>query len=1133
MLKIVFLLLMLSLSLLSFEIDISDLESNLTQNNINDRLLLTKYYLKHQNIKKAKKYNDEVLKLSPKNKTAKKFQKKIVLYIELIKLLHAHHIKDINKYYKELYLHQKYQKIRDLSKYLKIMHKDYPKLITARIFMWDGLYKRSNTILKDISNKNSQDYIEIKAYNCFYLAHYKCAKENFSMLYSATYKLEYALKLIDTYFFLNELDKANTLIQKLAKAFPKNRQVQKKLKKISLLKSKELDTLTKQYEKSKNFSDLQKLVNLLLSTGKKSQAYSYLEEYIKENPDDNNAQYWYATYLSWDGQNEKAFTLLEKIPSKNNYKVKLLMAKILAWNGNYIKSINYLNDIISNSHDKNLILDSYELMGLIYYWKQDYKKAKPLLQKVVKAKNSIESNEALMVMSGNIKPLIKKYKLLHKKEPLNLDYILKIAQYSESIKDIDSAIIYYEKYYKLKPKPNIAHTLAKLYLVKKNAYKAFGYYEYWAYQKNSEDSLLELATAYFQNGYNKSSLDVITEILKRYPESQKAIDLKAQILKLNPKFTQHNSNKNLQEILNTKSTNLLKMANRLYFNGFYKQASQYYKKYILDNPNDYKVREHYAYSLEFSQAYKEASAEFFLLTWMKKDCDLMYHYAYNLEKSKQKKKALSVYNEAKGYALKPLPKKLKNFLEKWKSAWESQNINRYKSCYTQKFSNNRLWLLHKENIFKSVNFISIYLSGESLISTKKVTPSTSLYKIKIYQQYTTNKKQDHGYKILTLQCQGDKCLIKNEAWQSGEYTPPSYTCYSRINKRVELLQKKKAPTITMQRLLSQDKNTTHIFIDKTLKKNVQATKTVLIPFEVNTTKNFFIPHPQKKKTTITQNNIVNNTKNNRLGFLADYFNDSSKISLFDYGLYYRHTFNSEWSLYSDIRKWKLYDPIESRNGEALKVHAIYKQLTFGAEVGKYKNFDYFHPYLEYDSYLNYKLFKNIVGKEQKTFCAVDRHLSSWNFIASKYIAAKTHAENEIADYWSSLTLSKKSDDNFVITPQFLYRFPKESKPFKTKELYLYYYISGWYTYNTQPSSCYYSPKFQDSTLIEVHPIYKKLELIGKYGYSFKGNSSLYSYGFNYKYNNLLTFNCTKNNSYRNNTSEYSYTECSLDVGAEW
>jgi len=768
----------------SFAIEIdTTVEKNLAKNDIVTRLMLVNYYF-DKNITKSKIYNEEVLKLDKNNKIAKNNQEKIKLKEELLKITGN----NIDKYYQNLYFNNKYEDIKKLEKYLTVIHSDYPKLITARIYLWDGKYKKVHQILAMVEDKTTLDYVELSGYESFYNGRYKRAKNDFSVLYNATGKLEYAYRLIDSLIYLGEIDKASKFLNSLLKLYPNNKKLLEYEKKIKEKEENRVKILTQKYEKSQKFSDLQPLLYFLINNHQKKKAYKLLEEYIKKHPEDKEAKYWYATYLSWDGDNKKALKILENIVTDHDYKTKLLMAKIYSWNGEYEKSINYINDIIVNCNNKEIVLNAKELKGLIYFWQQNYELAKPILEDVLKYKNSQDAKEAIMVINGNLKPLIAKYKKLYRKDITNLDYILRIAQYSEKIGDIDTAIEFYEKYIKLNPENlNIVHRLAQLYLNKKDYYKAFSLYEYWAYTKGDVKSLYELAKNYYYSGYSKSALNVINDILK-IKKYKPALELKAKILRYSPKFTQNNDSKTVADIFAEKNSKLLEIANRLYFNGFYADAAKYYKEYLLSNPNDAEVRERYAYALEFSEEYKYASGEFFLVTWYKKDCNILYHYGYNLEKSGKRKLAKQIYKDALNYAIKPAPKFIVDFVNRWKKGWESQKIDKYKQFYDDKYKKNKIWTIRKQAIFDKVKFISLYFADISLIKEEKKDGYT-FYKVRFWQQYATDKKIDKGYKTLTLKCKDKKCVIVKEYWEKGKYLPQDYQCSKNVNLRLKNIDK--------------------------------------------------------------------------------------------------------------------------------------------------------------------------------------------------------------------------------------------------------------------------------------------------------------------------------------------------------
>jgi len=1102
--------------LYGIEIDLS-IAQNLSKTDVKNRLILAKYYF-DKNITKSNQLLEEVLKIDKNNTTAKKLLKNIKLQQEFV---HKFKSVNIDEFYRKLYFNQDYKEIKVLSKYISIIKSDYPKLITAKIYFWEGNYQKTKEILKFVKNKNNLDYIEIVANLNFYEGDYQKAKNYFLILYKATYKLSYAYKLIDCYIFLNEIEKANILLDKLLKKDKNNKTLNKLKTKIDSKTKNRIEILKKKYQKTGKFEDLQKLVSVLLNLDRAEEAYSLLDEYIEKYPNDKNAIYWYASYLSWGGDNKKALKIVEKIVEEGDYKLKLLIAKIYSWSGEYQKSINYLNDIIANSENKNLILEAKEVKGLIYYWKREYKKAKPILEFVIKQKSAIEAKEALMVINGNIRPLIKKYKLLSKKEPMNLDYILRVAQFSEVIKDIDTAIEYYERYYNLKPLPKIAHSLAKLYLLKKNPYKAFSYYEYWAYQKGDKDSLYELAENYYYAGYNKSALSVINDILNIDTKYKKALILKAKILRYSPKFTQENSTKSLTDIFSEKNSKVLTIANRLYFNGFYDEASEYYKKYILDNPDDYEIRERFGYSLEFSGKYKEASGEFFLLTWQKKNCDILYHYGVSLEKSKKEKLAKKVFKEALNYAKKPLPTFLKQFINRWKKGWESQDIEKYKQFYISKYSENPIWIVRKESIFRNLKFISLYLAGFSL-TEKYYENNKTFYKIRFFQQYTTDKKSDKGYKILTVECdKNQNCLIAKERWEAGEYIPTNHRCYKMVSLKLD-----NSNIFSMKNLLKNRK--VEIVLDPSNKKSLSKEDNVFVKFKVKTykdnnlTKHFKIIKKMKgDKQNIIEKNITSkqNNQKNRIGLKGYFYRDKEKIKLIDYGAYYKNN-----KIYFDISKWKLWRNKLKKEGNYFTFHYNFlNNLIAGVEIGSYENNSYFYPYIEYEDWLNIKYFHSVTGKDKKSFCGIENNLTTKHLIFSKYKGF----DEKMTDFWWSVDFSK-IENNLEITPQFLYLFYND----KITDIDYYLYLSGWYQTNSIKSNCYYSPSFSDSTYLEFHPTYKNLEGIFKVGYSFIGDDFLYGYGFKLN-TQYLDLECLRNHSYKNSINNYWYDECFLDAKVNW
>jgi ATP-binding cassette subfamily E protein 1 len=88
-------------------------------------------------------------------------------------------------------------------------------------------------------------------------------------------------------------------------------------------------------------------------------------------------------------------------------------------------------------------------------------------------------------------------------------------------------------------------------------------------------------------------------------------------------------------------------------------------------------------------------------------------------------------------------------------------------------------MVRKESIFRKVKFISLYLADFSLIDSYQ-KGDKKFYKVRFYQQYTTDKKSDKGYKTLLISCKDDRCVIQKESWQKGKYIPTQYRCYKMV-----------------------------------------------------------------------------------------------------------------------------------------------------------------------------------------------------------------------------------------------------------------------------------------------------------------------------------------------------------------
>ena len=137
-------LIFIFLYILSYGIEIdTSIEKHLAKNDIQNRLKLADYYI-DKNVTKSKIFAIEVLKISPNNRLAKKILAKIKLKSQLDKIIKN---QSIDKFYQKLYFDEKYEQIKKMRKYLVCIKSDYPKLITAKIYFWDGKYNITKNIL--------------------------------------------------------------------------------------------------------------------------------------------------------------------------------------------------------------------------------------------------------------------------------------------------------------------------------------------------------------------------------------------------------------------------------------------------------------------------------------------------------------------------------------------------------------------------------------------------------------------------------------------------------------------------------------------------------------------------------------------------------------------------------------------------------------------------------------------------------------------------------------------------------------------------------------------------------------------------------------------------------------------------
>jgi tetratricopeptide (TPR) repeat protein len=1124
----------------SLNIDITSLESQLKKHpgDIQNRLVVASYYIEHGDYLKAGKYLNEVLKKDPKNKYAVKLKQKIKDVYEFSEIMKKY--KDINKALNNLYEKQKYKKMLSFYNTLKNLSKtasvnENNKLNTARAAMWEGKYGLSLNILSSLKNRQTLDYYEIKAYDLYYKGDYKNAEKYFQILFQTTDKPEYAQKLLEIYFNLGKMDAAQKLLLSLKRTHP---EIAKKYEnKIIQIKQQKINSLKKQYEKNPTFSNMQQLAYALFETSHQN-AISLVKNYIKQKPNDSNAKIFLAQLLSWNGNNKEALNYLKEFQNSNDTKAKLLFGKILAWQGNYDKATLFLSDVYEHGSPAQKY-EAKKMLGFIAMWQNQNSKAKKIFVSLLKQNPKDEDvTEALMVLNRNIKPLIAKYEKLLRKNPGNEEYILKLADYNYMLDNYSKAAYYYEQYLKKHPeKIEIYKTLGDIYLKLKNYYKGFGDLEYYAGYTHTKQAYLDLAYRYYWNGFNKEALNVLDNLLKTYPDYQDALILKAKILKVNPRFVDSSTSATIDGYYAKRGEKILALGDRAYFAGLYKSAADYYKEYLFLKPDDYDVREKYAYSLESSKEYAKAAGEFFLLMWYKKTPLIEYHYAYNLQKSGKPQQAEKIYRQLLKNTPKPLPEFLKTFIEKWKKAWESMDFNKYASFYGKSISQNLYWKLKKQSIFKRSSFISIEIYSPVLIGK-----NGDVYTVRFFQVYASKIKKDKGYKTLEIKCGGGKCKIIKEIWKPGTYTP--YNPENSLEKYIkdnlnEINSTKKTEIKLTENTITPPQNIIHKKqTDKKVKKQdiVLASGLKLEPESKKTALDYL--YLKKEKATV---------KNTIQSDLKESFNKKFGWEIYGFLNYFKDNQNTKMlTRYLTVSHYiKGYCPFVFYKNYSLSEKSNKKGFLYGLGIKKNRFlFDFFID----------KSGKNTVGwdTEYKLYSlkGITLRLNRHNMVYSrKTVCSSNHTKikAEITGYrliqnprelWWSLAYEKVDDGNRIFTPQFEY----DIKTFSLKKTPLILYVSGWYQFNSKHTECYYSPNKTDTNIIGLK-FFKnlkhiKLKLKTGIGYSFFDNTYVYNYGIWIYSKNIKNFQfkagCQLSNTSGINTpSNYKSEECEITARKKW
>lgn len=303
--------------------------------------------------------------------------------------------------------------------------------------------------------------------------------------------------------------------------------------------------------------------------------------------------------------------------------------------------------------------------------------------------------------------------------------------------------------------------------------------------------------------------------------------------------------------------------------------------------------------------------------------------------------------------------------------------------------------------------------------------------------------------------------------------------------------------------------------------------------------------PEKIRSYIKTLQLENISKEkNDLALKGYYFEDSSDIVYHSLDLFYtkqKITQNIDIGIDGEI--FAIKNNQEEYNGFRYALSLFWDHFHLRLGENRYDDFNEFVPYISYSNH--YKRHSYILEYTHQnalfytySLCSYKKRIETDHFSVSDYIMF----ENK-TDLWMNLQANIFSNSTTNYIAQYDWRFFHNTLG-STNTFQYHLALEGWYTTNTKQNGCFYSPKFADTTMLRIDPVYhfsKYLNINGKVGggYSFEDNNFIYKTGLwffgNPKENLSYNIGCLYSNTSKISSSKtnYSYQECVIDMGYKW
>lgn len=258
---------------------------------------------------------------------------------------------------------------------------------------------------------------------------------------------------------------------------------------------------------------------------------------------------------------------------------------------------------------------------------------------------------------------------------------------------------------------------------------------------------------------------------------------------------------------------------------------------------------------------------------------------------------------------------------------------------------------------------------------------------------------------------------------------------------------------------------------------------------------------QKKNETLSEapaedSNTSKNAKGKTtIGLEAERLNDTTNLNATTYKIIAEYTSPKQITLHGEAGKYTFSNQTDSLQGNTLFLWIGNEWIKGGAYVDSIEGKTDINPYVMLTYPINSHSLSLTAQRRNAGFVknVIDplRENNTLTMVAlSDYVLFPDNDE-----FWGSMEIAWDEQGNKIFTPQFQYRFWQLPTEWLTWSVS----VDGWYTFNSNPTSSYYSPSFADGTylqnLVEI-PLYEKinLNLMGGLGYSYEGSALLYKLG---------------------------------------